>query len=128
MKKESYSVRVCPNKGTPLSTLRTDENGTFEINSLPAGKYDLQVTGEGIKGLIKELDVNENKTVELKVQTIETAFTKDWGTANGNINRNAVSANAMICKLLKTAGNIVLLEKGVSCSPLQQLRKIESFW
>ncbi|WP_075619147.1 carboxypeptidase regulatory-like domain-containing protein [Paenisporosarcina indica] len=102
-------VRV---KGTPLLPLRTDEKGNFEINSIPEGMYDMQVTGEGIKGLIKELDVNENKTIELKTKLIESAFTREWGMANGNIHRNAVSANAIDLQGLKSGWAYTASGKG----------------
>jgi subtilisin family serine protease/outer membrane protein assembly factor BamB len=85
-------VRV---KGTPLSTIRSNEEGVFDINRLPSGKYMLQVSGEGITGFSKEVEVTTNTSIELKVEKKASLFTKQWGMANGNIHRNAVSANGI---------------------------------
>lgn len=99
-------------KGTQLASVRTDENGAFEINTLPEGIYNIQVTGEGIKGLIKELGVDEDKTIELTTKLKESAFTQDWRMANGNINRNAVSANALDLQALESGWKYSTAGKG----------------
>lgn len=85
-------VRV---KGTPLPAYRTDVKGSFEIKSLPTGSYTLQVSGEGIDGLAKELKVNADTSIEIMVNNSAGLFNKQWGLANGNIHRNAVSANGI---------------------------------
>ncbi|MCM3664939.1 carboxypeptidase regulatory-like domain-containing protein [Mesobacillus subterraneus] len=85
-------VRV---NGTPLPIYRTDSNGTFEVKNLPAGKYVLQLTGEGINGLPKEIEVDKDTSLELKVNNKTSTFNGHWGMANGNMHRNAVSANGI---------------------------------
>ncbi|WP_226676413.1 carboxypeptidase regulatory-like domain-containing protein [Mesobacillus jeotgali] len=85
-------VRV---KNTPLPTYRTDANGTFEIVNLPAGEYILQVSGEGITGLAKEVEVNDDTSIDLKVNTSPANLSKEWSMANGNNQRNAISSNAI---------------------------------
>ncbi|WP_144480659.1 carboxypeptidase regulatory-like domain-containing protein [Cytobacillus oceanisediminis] len=85
-------VRV---KGTPLSTYRTDASGKFEVKNLPAGKYVLQISGEGITGLAKEIEVSKDLSLELKVKANATLTKKEWSMANGNMHRNAVSGNAI---------------------------------
>ncbi|WP_213367777.1 carboxypeptidase regulatory-like domain-containing protein [Mesobacillus boroniphilus] len=85
-------VRV---KGTPLSTFRTNASGTYEIKNLPAGQYVLQVSGEGIIGLAKEIDVSNDTSIDLKVKSNDSPLNKGWEMANGNIHRNAVSGNAI---------------------------------
>jgi outer membrane protein assembly factor BamB/subtilisin family serine protease/5-hydroxyisourate hydrolase-like protein (transthyretin family) len=82
-------------KGTPLPIYRTDANGTFELKNLPAGQYVLQVSGEGINGLAKELDVSADTSIDLKVNSNPADLNKEWSMANGNNQRNAVSANAI---------------------------------
>lgn len=82
-------------KNTPLSAIRTDEGGNFEIKRVPTAAYEMQVTGEDIKGKAEELTVNKNITLELKVQRLAAAPSKQWGMANGNAQRNAVSGNAI---------------------------------
>ncbi|MEW8970635.1 MAG: carboxypeptidase regulatory-like domain-containing protein, partial [Mesobacillus sp.] len=82
-------------KGAPLPIYRTDANGTFELKNLPAGQYVLQVSGEGIDGLAKELDVNADTSIEFKVKSNSATLNKEWSMANGNNQRNAVSPNAI---------------------------------
>lgn len=85
-------VRV---NGTPLPTYRTDSNGAFDIKTLPAGKYKLQLAGEGINGLAKEIEVDKDTSLDLKVNITTSKFNGHWGMANGNMHRNAVSANGI---------------------------------
>ncbi|NKE06207.1 carboxypeptidase regulatory-like domain-containing protein [Mesobacillus selenatarsenatis] len=82
-------------KGTPMPIYRTDANGTFEVKNLPAGQYVLQVSGEGINGLAKELNVDADTSIDLKVNSNSANSYKDWSMANGNNQRNAVSSNAI---------------------------------
>ncbi|MFT9599511.1 carboxypeptidase regulatory-like domain-containing protein [Mesobacillus sp.] len=82
-------------KGTPLPIYRTDANGTFELKNLPAGQYVLQLSGEGIDGLAKELEVNADTSIEFKVKSNSATLNKEWSMANGNNQRNAVSPNAI---------------------------------
>ncbi|RSD25429.1 carboxypeptidase regulatory-like domain-containing protein [Mesobacillus subterraneus] len=88
---------------TPLPFYRTDENGMFEINNLPGGKYVLQISGEGITGLAKEIDAGTNAVIEVKVSPQASQSSGDWQMANGNVHRNAVSRNGI---------DIDALEKG----------------
>lgn len=85
-------VRV---KGTPLPVYRTDAAGAFEIKKLPAGKYIFQFSGEGINGLAKEVEVGEEVSLEVKVNNKTSPSNRQWEMANGNIHRNAVSANGI---------------------------------
>ncbi|RXI97889.1 PEGA domain-containing protein [Anaerobacillus alkaliphilus] len=82
-------------KGTPLTSVRTNELGEFAIQAVPAGTYEMVVSGEGIKGRTETINVNENKEVELAIQKDETNTERDWATANNNNSRNAVSSNAI---------------------------------
>ncbi|WP_156424287.1 carboxypeptidase regulatory-like domain-containing protein [Bacillus sp. FJAT-27445] len=88
-------------KNTPLTAIRTDGSGNFEIHRVPAAAYGLQVTGEGIKAKAEEITVNKNLLLELKVQKLATAPNKQWGVANGNVQRNAVSGNAIDVQALE---------------------------
>ncbi len=60
-------------KGTSYHT-KTDINGDFYIDSLPAGKYELQIKYVGFELLEKEVSVTKNRATEmsvhLKVRTI----------------------------------------------------------
>lgn len=106
----SYAfVRI---KGTPLPSYRTDVQGTFEINNLPAGSYTLQVSGEGINGMAKELEVKADSSIELKVTKSAGLFSKEWGMANGNIHRNAVSANGIDLEALEKSWEYDTSSKG----------------
>ncbi|OCA81484.1 hypothetical protein A8F94_21640 [Bacillus sp. FJAT-27225] len=98
--------------GTPLSAIRTDGGGNFEIKQVPAGTYGVLVTGEGIKGQSQEIKVNNNLSLELKVKRVGTSLSKDWKMANGNVNRNAVSANAIDIEGLEKAWEYSLAGKG----------------
>jgi outer membrane protein assembly factor BamB/subtilisin family serine protease/5-hydroxyisourate hydrolase-like protein (transthyretin family) len=82
-------------KGTPLPIYRTDANGTFELKNLPAGQYVIQLSGEGIDGLAKEMEVNADTSIEFKVKSNSATLNKEWAMANGNNQRNAVSPNAI---------------------------------
>ncbi|WP_409270032.1 carboxypeptidase regulatory-like domain-containing protein [Neobacillus sp. SCS-31] len=82
-------------KNTPLSAIRTDAAGNFTIQRVPASTYGIQVTGEGIQGKAEEITVNKNVVLELKVQKVASTPNKQWGIANGNVQRNAVSGNAI---------------------------------
>ncbi|RDU35682.1 hypothetical protein DRW41_16180 [Neobacillus piezotolerans] len=88
-------------KNTPLSAIRTDAAGNYAIQRVPAATYGIQVTGEGIKGKAEEITVNKNVALELKVQKLAATPNKQWGIANGNVQRNAVSGNAIDVQALE---------------------------
>jgi outer membrane protein assembly factor BamB/subtilisin family serine protease len=99
-------------KNTPLLTIRTDAGGDFEIKQVPTGNYTIQVTGEGINGKSQEIHVKQDLTIELKVEETTTDLSKEWNLANGNINRNAVSANAIDVDGLEKAWEFSVEGKG----------------
>jgi outer membrane protein assembly factor BamB/subtilisin family serine protease len=99
-------------KGTPLPIDRTDANGHFEIVKLPAGQYVIQFSGEGIKGLAKEIDVKADTSIEVKVDYDPSKSNRDWAMANGNNHRNAVSANAIDLGALEEGWEYGLTGKG----------------
>jgi outer membrane protein assembly factor BamB/subtilisin family serine protease len=102
-------VRV---NGTPLPTYRTDSNGAFDIKNLPAGKYVLQLTGEGINGLAKEIEVDKDTSLEMKANNKTSNFNRHWGMANGNMHRNAVSSNGIDLDALEKSWEYDLSGKG----------------
>ncbi|ALC90883.1 hypothetical protein AM500_14640 [Bacillus sp. FJAT-18017] len=99
-------------KNTPLLSIRADVDGNFEIRQIPTGTYGIQVTGEGIKGKEQEINVNQNLTLELQVQALQAAAAREWGMANGNLQRNAVSGNAIDADGLEKAWEYSLEGKG----------------
>ncbi|CAM4017072.1 carboxypeptidase regulatory-like domain-containing protein [Mesobacillus thioparans] len=99
-------------KGTPLSSYRTDADGKFEIKNLPAGKYVLQISGEGMTGHAKEIDVTKDISLELQVKESASQTSKEWSMANGNIHRNAVSGNAIDVDTLVEGWNYDTAGKG----------------
>ncbi|WP_197277498.1 carboxypeptidase regulatory-like domain-containing protein [Bacillus sp. FJAT-27245] len=99
-------------KNTPLSAIRTDASGNFAIQRVPAASYGIQVTGEGIKGISEEITVNKNLTLEIKVQKLSAPPGKQWGIANGNVQRNAVSGNAIDVQALDKAWDYSTEGKG----------------
>ncbi|WP_079509181.1 carboxypeptidase regulatory-like domain-containing protein [Mesobacillus jeotgali] len=99
-------------KGTPLSSYRTDSEGKFEIRNLPLGEYVLQVSGEGITGLAKEINVSKDTNLEMVVKANSSQPNKGWELANGNIHRNAVSGNAIDVDLLEEGWNYNTTGKG----------------
>jgi outer membrane protein assembly factor BamB/subtilisin family serine protease/5-hydroxyisourate hydrolase-like protein (transthyretin family) len=99
-------------KGTTLEPFRTDSKGSFEISDLPEGNYQLQVSGEGITGTSQGIDVKADFSIELKVKKSTASFNKEWGMANGNIHRNAVSSNAIDLKSLEKGWDYDAISKG----------------
>ncbi|WP_179298790.1 carboxypeptidase regulatory-like domain-containing protein [Evansella halocellulosilytica] len=80
---------------TPLTAVRTDQSGQFEITDLPTDDYVLHVSGEGISRKIVEVTLESDEEIDIIVHTEQTAAKRDWKTANNNLNRNAISANAI---------------------------------
>lgn len=99
-------------EGTPLEPIRTDKNGSFEIKNLPEGAYKLQVSGEGVTGITQAIDVKNNSSVEIKVNRSAISANKEWGMANGNIHRNAVSPNSIDLKSLEISWEYDVSAKG----------------
>ncbi|MFS0861527.1 carboxypeptidase regulatory-like domain-containing protein [Fredinandcohnia sp. 179-A 10B2 NHS] len=80
---------------TPLKAVRTDQNGTFNLEKVPAGTYKLQVSGEGIKSNSTEVTVEKEEEIVISVSKISSSSNLDWKMANNNLNRNAVSPVAI---------------------------------
>lgn len=81
-------------KGTPI-TARADESGKFKLSNIPEGKYELIVSGEGIKGVSKQIEVKDNQELTIEVGSQSATYSAEWKTANSSHERNAVSANAI---------------------------------
>src|SRR5699024_1819437 len=81
-------VRV---KGTPLDANRTDENGDFSISDLPEGEYTLVISGQGIEPTTKTIQVNDDLTVDVEVESITIEAEDEWTTSRNSYTRNAVT-------------------------------------
>ena len=79
-------------ENTPLQTIRADENGNFIIPSLPEGDYTFVISGKGIKPKTENINVNQNKEVNIKVNQLVIEGNADWTTARNNFSRNPVSS------------------------------------
>ncbi|MDQ0255290.1 outer membrane protein assembly factor BamB/subtilisin family serine protease/5-hydroxyisourate hydrolase-like protein (transthyretin family) [Evansella vedderi] len=90
-------------KDTPLPTVRTNQQGSFQINDLPEGTYTFYVSGEGISGNELEVTVDATKQLSIEVQSQESIANSDWRTANNSLSRNAISANAIDGEKLEEA-------------------------
>ncbi|HEY4553402.1 MAG TPA: carboxypeptidase regulatory-like domain-containing protein, partial [Bacillaceae bacterium] len=109
-------------KGTPLQDLRTNEKGEFQADNIPVGSYEIQVTGEGIKGKTETVDLQSDVTVNIEVEALESKGKLGWPTANNSYSRNAVSPNSIDAESLapswtystETKGDIVFSTPAVS--------------
>ncbi|CAG9622442.1 carboxypeptidase regulatory-like domain-containing protein [Sutcliffiella rhizosphaerae] len=81
-------------KGTPLN-VRTDKFGNFQMTNIPEGTYELLVSGEGIKGAGRQIEITGNQELTLEVEKKEGTYSSHWMTANSSYHRNAVSSNAI---------------------------------
>lgn len=81
-------------KGTPINA-RADESGNFKLNNIPKGEYELIVSGEGIKGVSKQIEVKDNLELTIEVESHSATYSREWKTSNNSHERNAVSANAI---------------------------------
>lgn len=99
-------------KNTPLTAIRTDGEGNFEIKKVPTGTYGLNVTGEGIQSKSEELSVKQNMTIEIKVKKLAVPLGKEWSVANGNNARTGVSGNAIDVNSLEKSWEYSTESKG----------------
>jgi subtilisin family serine protease/outer membrane protein assembly factor BamB len=99
-------------KGTPLGSIRTNLNGEFHIEKVPAGNYELQITGEGIKGHLETISLQNNQTINIEVNQTQAIGNSDWKTANNNASRNAVSPNSIDLENIEKGWNYVTGTKG----------------
>ncbi|WP_339145544.1 carboxypeptidase regulatory-like domain-containing protein [Sutcliffiella sp. BMC8] len=81
-------------KGTPINT-RGDASGNFKLSNIPEGEYELVVTGEGFKGVSKQIEVTGKLELTIEVESYSSTYSREWTTANSRHDRNAVSANAI---------------------------------
>ncbi|WP_158587461.1 carboxypeptidase regulatory-like domain-containing protein [Neobacillus notoginsengisoli] len=99
-------------KNTPLTAIRTDGEGNFEIRKIPTGTYGINVSGEGIHGKSEELSIKQNTTVEIKVKKLTVPLGKEWTVANGNNARTGVSGNAIDVNSLEKSWEYSTESKG----------------
>ncbi|MUK90198.1 S8 family serine peptidase [Ornithinibacillus sp. L9] len=105
---------------TPLEAVRTDERGTFSIQGVPEGEYQLVVTGKGITSFGEQVLVNEHVNVDIQVEDSQLSFDSNWQTANNNNSRNAVSEEDISLALLEetwsagVSGNVVFSSPAVN--------------
>jgi subtilisin family serine protease/outer membrane protein assembly factor BamB len=98
-------------KGTPL-TARTDASGSFQLTNIPEGVYELVVSGEGIKGVTRQVEAAGSHDLTIEVEQESTSNSSIWATANSSYQRNAVSANAIDVKELNSQWDYVNGTKG----------------
>ncbi len=99
-------------KGTPLSAVRSNLSGEYKIEDVPAGEYELVVSGEGIKGQALKVTINANLQQTIEVELSKSNTNSEWTTANNNYQRNAVSPNAIDVDKLTLSWNYSTETKG----------------
>lgn len=104
--------------GTPLKTLRTDEQGQFSFMGVPAGSYKLVVTGKGITGVEKHIEVAADVDLDLTVGASGGVSETDWQTANNNPNRNAVASEDISLEAFKENWTIKTHGQVIFSSPV----------
>lgn len=80
--------------GTPIAS-RVDASGSFRLPNIPEGNYELIVSGEGIKGTKKQVEVKGDLELTIEVEQDSSSHSQEWTTSNSNYERNAVSANGI---------------------------------
>lgn len=81
-------------KGTPIAS-RVDASGNFRLPNIPEGDYELIVSGEGIIGFKKQIEVKGDLDLTIEVEKAISNHSQEWTTSNNTHERNAVSANAI---------------------------------
>ncbi|PYZ96231.1 hypothetical protein CR205_17890 [Alteribacter lacisalsi] len=76
---------------TPVSPVRTNENGEFSLTNLPEDEYELLVSAAGFKAETFTVNLASDQNVELHLQELAVSASDEWPTGNNNPQRNAVT-------------------------------------
>ena len=105
--------------GVPINTARTTVDGSFVITGVPQETYDITVSGEGFRSKHIEVEMDQDRHLDLEVEELIFSSSDQWFTANNNIHRNAVTNHGIDESALEeewyfdAPGNIVFASPAV---------------
>src|SRR5699024_4538584 len=76
---------------TPLDTMRTDMDGTFTFSKVPAGTYEIVVSGKELAAKREQVKVDEDLKLHMSMEESLRVSDRHWQTANNHVSRNALS-------------------------------------
>lgn len=85
------------NKGAP-----TDENGTFIIEHIPAGSYELQISAVGFKKAVKKVTVKAGETTYLEFTLKSSVLELDQIVVTGTMRQTYVKESPVKVQVVKS--------------------------